>query len=660
MRGPKLATQLAAGAMFLAGVLLWPGADRASAQNAPAVTSQAGNPANDACLSCHGNPNFSAPGANGTMRSLHVIKDRFGQSVHGKRQCVECHTDITEVPHKPGVTHKVSCVNCHDSLWDAAKAENKTQEHARLGVVVQQIDHYMKSIHARSNRNDPSRPNAICYDCHAPHYVYPKGSQERTNWRLDIPNICGKCHTKEREQYGTSVHGKAVLIDKKTNAAICADCHTTHDVADPANDAAKLVITRNCGGCHLDNLKTYTDTYHGKVNTLGYAYTAKCFDCHGSHGIQKVSDPSSTMYPDNRVKTCQKCHTNATASFATFEPHGTAHNFSRYPIIWVASKFMLLMLGGMLAFFWSHTALWFYREYKERSEHKVRLHVALDELRDVNIKGKYYQRFPLIWRLAHLTSAISLMMLALTGMSVLYAETSWAPVIMHWLGGPKVEAVVHRTFAVLFAIVFFGQLLYFVGHIVRNRKTFDWFGPNSLVPRWQDRWDLLAMFRWFFGSGPRPVFDRWTYWQKFDYWAPVSFITFIIACGVMLWAPTVTAKLLPGWVFNVATIFHGEGALLAVLFLFTVHFFNNHFRPDKFPLDVVMFTGAMPLERFKYEHRVEYNRLVASGELEKHLVDTPTQPMTRASTVLGFVLICFGLILLALVLAGIYGDMTAS
>jgi hypothetical protein len=73
-----------------------------------------------------------------------------------------------------------------------------------------------------------------------------------------------------------------------------------------------------------------------------------------------------------------------------------------------------------------------------------------------------------------------------------------------------------------------------------------------------------------------------------------------------------------------------------------------------------MFTGAMPLERFKYEHRVEYNRLVVSGELEKHLVDAPSQPMTRASTVLGFVLICFGLILLALVLAGIYGDMTAS
>lgn len=652
MRGKKLALRLIKGTIFIAG-LFWAGVEGANAQSA-----QIGNPANDACLSCHGNADFSATDASGKSRTLHVVRDRFGQSVHGKRQCVECHTDAAEVPHKPSA-QKVSCVNCHDSLWKAAQAANKTQENAKLGVVVQQIDHYMKSVHARSNRDNPARANATCYDCHASHYVYPKGSQERTAWRLDIPNICGQCHTKEREQYAASVHGKAVLNDKKTDAAICADCHTTHDISDPANDAAKLTITKNCGGCHAENLKTYTDTYHGKVNTLGYAYTAKCFDCHGSHSILKVTDPASPMTPANRVQACQKCHANATVSFASFEPHGTSHNLRRYPIIWVASKFMLLILGGMLAFFWSHTALWFYREFKERNEGKLRPHVSLNELSGLGVKGKFYQRFPAVWRFAHLVAAVSLIMLALTGMSVLYAETAWAQAIMHWLGGPKVEAVVHRTFAVIFGIVFFGQLLALVAHVVRNRKTFDWFGPNSLVPRVQDLLDLLAMFRWFFGAGPRPVFDRWTYWQKFDYWAALSIISFIIVCGVILWAPTTSAKVVPGWMFNVVTIFHGEGALLAVLFLFTVHFFNNHFRPDKFPLETVMFTGAMPLEQFKTEHRVEYNRLVASGELKTHLVDAPSKPMTLGSTILGFVLISAGLILLALVVTGMYTSFTA-
>ncbi|MFZ4536490.1 formate dehydrogenase subunit gamma [Propionivibrio sp.] len=157
------------------------------------------------------------------------------------------------------------------------------------------------------------------------------------------------------------------------------------------------------------------------------------------------------------------------------------------------------------------------------------------------------------------------------------------------------------------------------------------------------------MFKWFFGMTPRPVFDRWTYWEKFDYWAPFWGVTIIGVSGLMMWLPQLTAQYLPGWVFNVAAIFHGEEAFLAVVFLFTVHFFNNHFRPDKFPLELVMFTGTVPLEEYKRDHPLEYQRLLDSGELEKHLVDAPSQPMTKASKVLGFTLIVIGLTLLTLV-----------
>ena len=363
------------------------------------------------------------------------------------------------------------------------------------------------------------------------------------------------------------------------------------------------------------------------------------------------------MHPDNRLETCRKCHAGATKGFVTFEPHGTAHNFARFPIIWIASKFLLLLIAGTLVFFWSHAALWLFREYKERKARKSRPYVRMDELREGKLKGKRYQRFPVIWRIAHLAFALSLMILALTGMSVLYADTAWAPVVMHWLGGPKVAAVVHRTFAVLFGFVFLAQLILFLVRIAYQNGTFEWFGPNSLAPGKQDLRDIVAMFKWFFGLGPRPVFDRWTYWQKFDYWAPFAAVVVIGTCGVMLWAPNVTAAFLPGWVFNVATIFHGELALLAVLLLVTVHFFNNHFRPEKFPLDIVMFTGSMPLEDFMREHRLEYNRLVATGELEKHLVDAPSRPMTLGSKVLGFTLIACGLLLMVLVVIGIFDNM---
>src|SRR6185436_18603690 len=160
------------------------------------------------CLGCHGNEGFSMPDAAGKPRNLTVHGEKFAKSVHGKRNCQECHRDITEIPHKPGVQHKVGCVQCHDDLWKKAQAEGKAQENARLGWVVDRINHYMGSVHARPNRDDQSRTNAGCYNCHDPHYVYPPGSEERAEWRMKLPETCGTCHTKQLAEYRTSVHGQ--------------------------------------------------------------------------------------------------------------------------------------------------------------------------------------------------------------------------------------------------------------------------------------------------------------------------------------------------------------------------------------------------------------------------------------------------------------------
>ena len=617
----------------------------AAADPAPALD-------NAVCLGCHANEGFSMPDASGKPRNLHVHGDKFAKSVHGKRQCQECHQDITEIPHKTGVTHQVGCVQCHDDLWKKAQKDGATKENARLGWVVDRINHYLGSVHARPHRADQSRTNAGCYSCHDPHYVYPPGSDERAEWRMKLPDTCGTCHAKQLAEYRTSVHGQE---NAKGNSAVavCSDCHTTHDIQSPQLANVRHEITKNCGGCHAESYKSYRETYHGQVHSLGYSYTAKCYDCHGSHTIKRLADPTAKMHPDNRLQTCQACHKNATPGFVSFQPHGNAHDFDKYPHIWLTSKFMIQLLVGTFAFFWLHSALWFYREYRDRKQGKTRPHVTAEAL-PAQARGRHYERFTWIWRLAHLTFAVSLMILTLTGMTALYAESNWAPVVAKALGGPKAAALIHRVCAVIFAFVFFAHLLWMAQHIAKKWRTFQWFGPNSLIPRWQDLRDMIAMFKWFFGRGPRPVFDRWTYWEKFDYWAPFWGVTIIGVSGFMMWFPSLTAQYLPGWVFNVAMIAHGEEAFLAAVFLFTVHFFNNHFRPDKFPLDVVMFTGSMPVEEFARDHEVEYQRLVQSGELDKYLVDAPSAPMTRGSRILGFTLIAFGLGLLTLVFVGFF------
>jgi cytochrome b subunit of formate dehydrogenase len=423
----------------------------------------------------------------------------------------------------------------------------------------------------------------------------------------------------------------------------------------PKLDAIKLIIVRNCGTCHSESLKSYANTYHGQIGKLGYAYTATCFDCHGNHDIQRVSHPQSTVHPNNRLQTCRKCHGQATAGFVTFQPHANTHDYGRYPSMWVTSKFMIALLLGVFAFFWTHSALWFYREYRDRREGKSAPHVATGEL--PQLQGKHFNRFGPVWRIAHLVFALSVMMLVLTGMAVLYAETGWAKFIMGALGGPRVAGILHRVSAATLLGIFFVHLVYMAFLVVPKWKLSDWFGPTSLMPNWKDLWDMLAMFKWFFGKGPRPAFDRWTYWEKFDYWAVFWGMAIIGGSGMMLAFKEVTASILPGWVFNVATLVHGEEAILAAVFLFTVHFFNNHFRPDKLPPpDIVMFTGAVALEEFRREHPLEYQRLVQTGELARHLVDAPSRPMTLGSRVLGITLITFGLILLILVLVGFLGS----
>jgi cytochrome b subunit of formate dehydrogenase len=612
---------------------------------------------NSMCLACHGNAGFAMPDDDGELRDLHVIPEKFAASVHGTQSCVGCHADITGIPHETAGEFKVSCVQCHEDLWQEALRSDRKEESRKLGHVKAQIDRYMQSIHARPSRADQSRTNATCYDCHDAHYVYPGGSAIRAEWRLDIPNVCGKCHTDELRDYATSVHGREVLQNSNPDAAICSDCHTTHDVESASMDSTRLAITKNCGSCHERNLKSYMRTYHGRVNTLGYAYTAKCFDCHGSHEIRRVADPASSVHPHNRLATCQTCHEHATPGFVTFEPHATTDDYERYPYMWIVSKFMAALIIGVFLFFWTHTALWFHREYKDRRARKTRPHVQTAGL--PQLEGKYYRRFSAGWRLVHLFFALALMILSLTGMAVHYAETSWASAVMNALGGPRSAAIIHRVAAVVILSLFVGHILYFAVRLGPKWRTFNWFGHASLVPSLQDLRDVAAMFRWFVGKAPRPIFGRWSYWERFDYWAPFWGLTIVGGSGLMLWFKELTAAVWPGWIFNLASLAHGEEAFLAILFLFTVHFFNNHFRPDKLPPpDIVMFTGAMPLEEFRREHTLEYDELVANGELEKHLVDVPSRAMTLGSRILGIVLLAFGLTLLALVLIGFVGSVT--
>ncbi|MGA2979394.1 MAG: hypothetical protein ABSD76_07370 [Terriglobales bacterium] len=242
-----------------------------------------------------------------------------------------------------------------------------------------------------------------------------------------------------------------------------------------------------------------------------------------------------------------------------------------------------------------------------------------------------FVRFTRLQRILHICMIVSFITLALTGLTLKFSYTKWAAMLSHLLGGFESAGNIHRSAA----IVMFGV---FVTHLVdlyrlKKREHTSWrslvFGPGSMVPNRTDLAELVATLKWFVGLGKRPAYGRWTYWEKFDYFAVFWGIAVIGSTGLTLWFPVFFTRFIPGSFLNVATIIHSDEALLATGFIFTVHFFNTHLRPEKFPMDITVFTGRMPLEELKRDKPREYEALVASGKLEEYMEEAYPPIVTR-------------------------------
>ncbi|WP_320056102.1 hypothetical protein [Desulfuromonas thiophila] len=171
------------------------------------------------------------------------------------------------------------------------------------------------------------------------------------------------------------------------------------------------------------------------------------------------------------------------------------------------------------------------------------------------------------------------------------------------------------------------------------------------MPNFRDIKDVTAMVRWFLWKGPKPTFERWNYWEKFDFIAVFWGMFAIGGSGLMLWFPEFFGLFLPGWVFNVATIVHSDEALLATGFIFSVHFFNTHLRPEKFPMDFVIFNGEMHKEEFVEERGDQWKRYEQLGITEQFVKDKSSSPLYNLILrTFGFVAVAIGVVLFVLIL----------
>jgi thiosulfate reductase cytochrome b subunit len=265
--------------------------------------------------------------------------------------------------------------------------------------------------------------------------------------------------------------------------------------------------------------------------------------------------------------------------------------------------------------------------------------------------GRWYRRFTPAERALHALLMITFVGCALTGLPLIFAAKPWAVLLARYLGGFETAGLVHRVCAAIMIGVFATHVLLVIRRaiVTKNLLGIVW-GPDSMVPQWQDAIDMYRNVRWFLGLGPRPQFDRWTYWEKFDYWAVFWGMAIIGGSGLLLWFPFFFGEIVPGWVFNIASIVHGEEALLAVGFIFTVHFFNGHLRPGKFPMDTVVFTGRISEHELKEERAVEYARLSALGALNAKEAPAPTIASRAFGWIVGGTALVLGTIAILLIL----------
>ncbi|MBF0431742.1 MAG: hypothetical protein HQK83_10715 [Fibrobacteria bacterium] len=652
------------------------------------------------CMSCHSDSSLTVTDNNNNTRSLWINKDHFEGSAHQDLQCVKCHVDVdfsrTPVCKQP---QKVDCASCHQDETDrfslsvhgnlsskedpdapdcischgthniklkeditspifraniptlcskchrnGKKAAIRLEDHSHPDMV----EKYEMSIHGKALDKSGLLVTAVCTDCHSSHEELPSSDTLSLTHSRNIATTCSKCHFGIKQKFKQSIHSPEYNTSTKKELPACNSCHSSHTIKRVDKSAFRQGMIEQCGNCHQRLTDSYFETYHGKVHEFGPSKTAECHDCHGSHSILPQSDSLSTLSKVNIVETCKKCHPDANENFTKYLTHANHRDKERNPSLYWAWFLMTTLLLSTLFAFMVHTVLWFIREFLHHAKHRT----SRQTMRPPK-KKRYFQRYPLYHRITHILVIISFLGLTATGLPLKYAHSGWAKTIMDFIGGYQVAGFIHRFCAVLtgvYVILHLGWLVYMLIKAKRLPSLKSIFGPDSMMLRWKDIQDIIAHVRWFLFLGPRPRFDRWTYWDKADYWGEFWGVTVIGSTGLLLWFSGFFSLFLPGWVFNLATVIHSIEALLATCIIFLVHFFNVHLRPSKFPMDPVIFSGNMSEEEFKEEHPLEYERLVQAGELDKHSVPKTNRFFSIFIRIFGISAFSFGLLLVALIM----------
>ncbi len=572
------------------------------------------------CVGCHGERGGAGP---------FVDMAAFGASIHGKNRCTSCHADAAEVPH-PAKPAPVSCGRCH-----------------RVETQV-----YLQSDHGRAVARGQAEA-AACKDCHGHTHVLRNSRQAGSPVnRKNIPQTCSRCHEDEARMkpfrlserhplnsYNHTVHGEAFRAGRQ-NAAVCTDCHGSHDLHGAANSASRVFwknVPATCGRCHANVQTVYQISMHGQAAAQGIKDAPVCTSCHGEHTIRPMADRASSVWRGAVTKTCAGCHATERVNLKFGLPmdrlstyldtyHGLAarrgdlrvancascHGFHDIlPSSDPRSSIHRANLpstcgrchpgaGSRLASGWVHgppsgkhwalgLAQAFYLMLIPLVVGGMLVHNLLDLGRKAAGGGVVPPphaelRLTPGERWQHGLLFAAFFALAYSGFALKNPDAGWTALLAPFGEGGRRD--LHRWAAAVFCLLGLYHVWYLVW-TVRGR-----FVLRGLLPGPADVRAVQARLRWYLHRGPRPAEPGpYSYPEKVEYWSLVwGSIVMVVTGGILIFTNWALRYLAP-WVPDLATMVHYYEAILACLAILVWHFYLVVFDPEVYPMNRAWLTG---------------------------------------------------------------------
>lgn len=233
---------------------------------------------------------------------------------------------------------------------------------------------------------------------------------------------------------------------------------------------------------------------------------------------------------------------------------------------------------------------------------------------------RMFERFGRNFRFQHMLMFLSVILLIFTGIPLKFPSVGISRfIILDIFGGIQNSTLIHRVAAV--GLITVG--VWHLGFIVLSRigRRDFWL----MIPRPQDIKDALQTILFFLGKRKiGPKFHRFSFIEKFDYWAVYWGMVIMIGSGLVLWFKEQFAK----GIFDIAREAHSDEGLLATLAIIVWHFYNVHLNPDVFPMSYVWWHGKLSESDMKHHHPLEYAEII---EAEQQKVLAETQPQAEST-----------------------------